>query len=347
MARLYNLARMSTATTGTGTITLGSAVTGFLDFVTAGIRDGETVTYAIQDGSNSEIGRGVYTASGTTLSRTVLKSTNAGSQISLSGTAQVFITPSAEDFRDVLTAPRSYYVRHDGSDTNTGLANTSAGAFLTLQKAVDVAYSLDSAGYGVTINPNAGPFNAGVTINGPLPGGGTLTIAGSTTVISTTNNSCIIATNGATPTVSGVDLRTTTGGNCLWARSASKITVGANVIFGACAGVHVQSDTACSVEFGAAYTINGGASIHMSSGQGRIQAIGLTITLTGTPAFSTLFAYAEYGGALIVFSNTYSGSATGTRYFVAKNGVIDTNGGGATYLPGDALGSDATGGRYI
>lgn len=88
---------MSTATTGTGTITLGSAVAGFLSFADAGVANGSTVTYGIRDGTSSEIGRGVYTSSGTTLTRTVLKSTNSGSAINLSGTAQVFITPSAED----------------------------------------------------------------------------------------------------------------------------------------------------------------------------------------------------------------------------------------------------------
>jgi hypothetical protein len=98
MAKLLNLARMTTATTGTGTITLGSAVSGFLSFGEAGIVDQDEITYAIQDGTNSEIGRGVYTAAGTTLTRTVLKSTNSDSAISLSGAAQVFITPAAEDF---------------------------------------------------------------------------------------------------------------------------------------------------------------------------------------------------------------------------------------------------------
>lgn len=100
MAKLYNLARVSTATTGTGTITLGAAVAGFLTFANAGVADGDTVTYAISDGSNSEIGRGVYTASGTTLTRSVLKSTNSNSAISLSGSAQVVITAAAEDFTD-------------------------------------------------------------------------------------------------------------------------------------------------------------------------------------------------------------------------------------------------------
>lgn len=104
MAKLYNLARMSTATTGTGTITLGSAVSGYLSFSSAGISDGDTITYAIKDSTNSEIGRGVYTASGTTLTRTVLKSTNSNSAISLSGSAEVFITAAAEDITDLPTA---------------------------------------------------------------------------------------------------------------------------------------------------------------------------------------------------------------------------------------------------
>jgi hypothetical protein len=36
-AALKNLARMTTATTGTGTMTLGTAVAGFLSFAGAGI----------------------------------------------------------------------------------------------------------------------------------------------------------------------------------------------------------------------------------------------------------------------------------------------------------------------
>ena len=97
MAKLYNLARVETATSGTGTITLGSAVSGFLTFAGAGVSDGETVSYGIRDGAASEAGRGVYTAAGTTLTRVVSKSTNADAAIDLSGSAEVFITALAED----------------------------------------------------------------------------------------------------------------------------------------------------------------------------------------------------------------------------------------------------------
>jgi hypothetical protein len=97
MVTLVNRAKMSTATTGTGTITLGSASSGYQTFADAGVADGDTVRYVIEDGNNWEVGYGTYTSSGTTLSRTVLESSNADAAINLSGTATVFVGASAED----------------------------------------------------------------------------------------------------------------------------------------------------------------------------------------------------------------------------------------------------------
>lgn len=97
MVTLVNRAKMTTATTGTGTITLGSAVAGYQSFANAGVTNGQTVRYVIEDGNNWEIGTGTYTSSGTTLSRTVSESSSAGSPITLSGTAVVFISATAAD----------------------------------------------------------------------------------------------------------------------------------------------------------------------------------------------------------------------------------------------------------
>jgi len=95
---LFNLARVVSATAGTGTLTLGAAVSGCLTFADAGVPDGAKVSYGISDGVNSEVGRGTYTSAGTTLSRdTVLASTNSGNKINCSGNEQVFITALAED----------------------------------------------------------------------------------------------------------------------------------------------------------------------------------------------------------------------------------------------------------
>ena len=100
MVKLVNRAKMTTATTGTGTITLGSAVDGFQTFTAAGVANGDTVRYCIEDGTSSfELGSGVYTASGTTLTRVVSESSNSNNAISLSGDAIVFITAIAADLQ--------------------------------------------------------------------------------------------------------------------------------------------------------------------------------------------------------------------------------------------------------
>ena len=92
MVKLVNRAKMTTATTGTGTITLGSASSGYQSFADAGVVDADVVQYVIEDGSAWEIGTGTYTASGTTLTRTVTESSNADAAITLTGSAVVFVS---------------------------------------------------------------------------------------------------------------------------------------------------------------------------------------------------------------------------------------------------------------
>ena len=96
MVKFADRVSVSTSTTGTGTITLGSARSGYQTFADGGILNGDTVRYVIEDGTAWEIGQGTYTHSGTTLTRT-LSSSSTGSLLNLSGSAYLFISPSAAD----------------------------------------------------------------------------------------------------------------------------------------------------------------------------------------------------------------------------------------------------------
>jgi hypothetical protein len=109
MAKVYaNRVWMTTATAGTGTITLGSAVAGYFTFAEGGIANADTVSYVIIDGNDFEVGVGTYTSSGTTMSRdTVIASKIGGvagtTKITLSGSAEVFLSPNEADlaFTDI------------------------------------------------------------------------------------------------------------------------------------------------------------------------------------------------------------------------------------------------------
>jgi cytoskeletal protein CcmA (bactofilin family) len=119
MAKLFNRAKMTTSTTGSGTVTLSAAAGGFQSFADAGVSNGDVVQYLIEEGSAWEIGTGTYSSTGTSLTRTPSESSDGGTAITLGGAANVAITAVADDLNRL---------QHEGSDKVTV---SSTGASVT------------------------------------------------------------------------------------------------------------------------------------------------------------------------------------------------------------------------
>jgi hypothetical protein len=188
----------TSATAGTGTLTLAGAVLGFQSFSAVG--DGNTTYYTIADPAGDwEVGIGTYTASGTTLSRDiVLSSSNGGSLVTFgANTKNVFVTyPSGRSV--YLDSAGSYPVQNTfnaltassialttGTITTTPTSNTdivnkqyadAIASGIHFHEAVELAttaalpantYNNGTSGVGATLTANA---------NGALSVDSTLTV---------------------------------------------------------------------------------------------------------------------------------------------------------------------------
>lgn len=178
--RLANRILMTTPTTGTGTITLASAVSGYQTFAAAGVQNGETVRYLITEGANWEIGAGTYSSAGPTLTRNVEESSAGGAPINLGGSARVAVVSVASDFMSIP------YRRTEVVSTGRALGQTDNGALLRCSGTITLdlpALSSVRDGYKVTIAVVSGTTtvspNGSDTINGV---GGSFTVTNGSTV---------------------------------------------------------------------------------------------------------------------------------------------------------------------
>lgn len=232
-------------------------------------------------------------------------------------------------FREKLTAARTYYVRTDGSDSNDGLSNTAGGAFLTIQRAIDVASALDNGGFDVTISLGTGTFT-GMNVLKSFVGPGKIVIsgagAGSTVVqVSTASTTCFLLPSGAPPLVGMYDIVNmtlqATAEDCigidLGYGQGGAVTFG-GIEFGSFpAGVHLRAGHGALLSNASrGYSISGNTKHHIyCSDGGQVRTQAATVTLSGTVTMD-IFVVVQRQGNVLCSANTYSGTASGTKYLL-------------------------------
>ncbi len=157
----------TTSTTGTGSLTLVGAVSGYQSF--AAIGDANTTYYTIVSGTDWETGIGTYTSSGTTLSRDIVLDSSAG------GTTKIVVTPNAtvfcnypagkavyKDASNIVTVP-TLAIDTSGTDAqiapNTGITGWNYSGLnksITAEETVANGLFISSDGLNMYVNGATG-----------------------------------------------------------------------------------------------------------------------------------------------------------------------------------------------
>lgn len=245
----------------------------------------------------------------------------------------------------------NYYVATTGNDANTCLSITTP--CLTLQGAW-AKLIVSNYGLGIaTVNVADGTYSAGVTnFAGTWMGAGPIQIIGN---VSQPGN-VIINSGGAnafviqnTPvTLSGMEIRTTTSHAGILAVRGGDVSF-SNIRFGGDGtGNHMTVQNGGRIHCIGSYQIVSGGESHVHSfNRGYLDAPagGCVGALTGVYNFTSYFAGTSDGD--IDFSGwTFTGTATGTKFFSHDGGRIKSSGVGLSGLPGSTAGSLRVLGQY-
>ena len=274
----------TTTTTGTGTYTLGGAVTGFETFTT-NLSNADTTYYACTDNTNFEVGIGTFTSSGTTLARTtILASSNSNSAVNWSsGTRTIFMTYPADKavFKDASDNINGTFV---GNITGNVTGNTS-GTAATVTTAAQS--NITSLGTLTTLTVD------NVIING-------------TTIGHTDDTDLITLADGVATVAGEISVTTLDIGGTNVTSTAAEL----NILDGV-------TSTASEINLIDGDTARGTTAV--ASGDGILINDGGTMRMTNVDTVSTYFSSHNVGGSNIVTTGALnSGSIT------SGFGTIDT-----------------------
>ncbi|ULO09679.1 hypothetical protein H1230_13415 [Paenibacillus sp. 19GGS1-52] len=237
--------------------------------------------------------------------------------------ADTLDTYHAADFPKQTTAALTYYVRTDGNDANTGLANTAGGALKTIQAAIwklpRIVNSL------VIINVAAGTYAEDVIIAG-FSGSGVIQIVGDTVLSSTRSiQSLNLSSNALRTEVYGVaTTKTTTAGftvsGCI------------NAYLARCVCITASSFQGFYIEEGNCHMAECQASNRLAGVYAHVNGKVLVQNMTGSG--NNVGYSASYGGQISVGASTITATSLYTTFY---GGVIFGNDvGGAVNPWGDS-----------
>lgn len=133
MAGLLDRVKVATATTGTGTVTLGSASSPYQTWAASGAISGVSYSYLIEDGTSWELGWGIYDSAGPTLTRNLMSS-STGSLLNLTGSATVACVANEADIGAMFPVPQvaNNYIHPDSLSFSTGTVSTTGNTLYFL-----------------------------------------------------------------------------------------------------------------------------------------------------------------------------------------------------------------------
>jgi hypothetical protein len=253
-----------------------------------------------------------------------------------------------------ITTNTTFYVRTDGNDTNAGTGNSAAGAFRTIQKAINYISAFSVAnGTTVTIQLGDGTYAENVRLL-VVAGGGAVVINGNAAspgnvILAPTTGDALTGNQPICNWLIQNFTITAVNGICIAASLGATVVVGNGMVFGVAKSgqYHMLANNNSCIIISGNYSVTGGTGNHLYATRGSAinNSQSFSIAISNSPTF-TAFTAADDNGVVAIFGMTFSGTTVGKKFDINLNGVVHTLGAGVNYFPGTTPGTTANGGQY-